>query len=76
MAILNLKSVPDELYRSLQERAKRHYRSVSQEVLCILNDALGTPEQESILELKGLGKARWEGVDAAKHVAELRDEWD
>ena len=30
----------------------------------------------SILELDGLGKEIWEGVDAQEYVNKLRDEWD
>jgi hypothetical protein len=30
----------------------------------------------SILELDGLGKEIWEGIDAQEYVNALRDEWD
>jgi hypothetical protein len=30
----------------------------------------------SILELRGLGKEIWEGVDPQRYVSDLRDEWD
>lgn len=30
----------------------------------------------SILELEGLGKEVWEGVDARRYIDELRDEWE
>ena len=30
----------------------------------------------SIIELKGLGKDHWTGIDAAAHVARERDSWD
>src|SRR5882724_11955796 len=33
MAVLNIKNLPDSLYRKLQARAKRQHRSVAQEVL-------------------------------------------
>jgi hypothetical protein len=33
-----------------------------------------TPKR-SIMELHGLGKEMWQGVDAQKHVEELRQEW-
>lgn len=40
-----------------------------------------TPHEEprpkrSILELHGLGKEIWEGVDAQEYVNRLREEWD
>jgi hypothetical protein len=32
--------------------------------------------RHSILELRGLGKEIWEGVDGQEYVNRLRDEWD
>jgi hypothetical protein len=32
--------------------------------------------KRSILELHGLGKEIWEGVDAQEYVNSLREEWD
>src|SRR5215216_6306509 len=32
--------------------------------------------QRSIMELHGLGKDLWEGIDAQEYVNELRKEWD
>jgi hypothetical protein len=34
-----------------------------------------TPKH-SILELDGLGKELWEGIDPQTYINELRDEWD
>jgi hypothetical protein len=31
--------------------------------------------KRSIMELHGLGKEMWQGVDVQKHVEELRQEW-
>ena len=56
MAVLNIKNLPDSLYKKLQARAKRQHRSVAQEVTHLLSDALETPKPLSILALKGLGK--------------------
>jgi len=33
-------------------------------------------ERHSLLELEGLGKEIWEGIDAQEYVNGLRDEWD
>jgi plasmid stability protein len=76
LATLNIKNLPDALYRRLQARAKRERRSVAQEVTQILSKALDTPKPLSILELRGLGKAHWQGVDATEHVRQERDAWD
>lgn len=75
MATLNIKTVPDSLYRKLLVRAKKQRRSVSQEVIHILAEAVETPAPLSILALKGLGKDVWRGVDPAAHVARERRSW-
>ena len=33
-------------------------------------------DKHSILDLEGLGKDVWKGVDADKFIAEQRDSWD
>jgi plasmid stability protein len=76
VATLNVKNLPDGLYRKLQARAKRQRRSVAQEVTQILSDALTTATPESILALRGLGRQHWNGVEASKHVERERDTWD
>ncbi len=76
MATLNIKNLPDRLYKRLQARAKRQHRSVAQEVTHILTEVLGKPETLSILELRGLGKELWSGIDAPEHVDAERRSWD
>jgi plasmid stability protein len=76
VAVLNIKNLPDALYKKLQARAKRQHRSIAQEVTHLLTDALEAPKPLSILDLKGLGKEHWRGIDASKHVKEERSSWD
>ena len=75
MATLNIKNVPDRLYRDLRARAKEQRRSVAQEVIHLLSAALQEPEPVSLLGLKGLGKEVWRGVDPAQHVEDERGSW-
>ena len=75
MSTLKVKNLPDALYRRLKARAKRERRSVAQEVTILLAQALEPPAALSILELRGLGKELWRGVDAASHVAGGREAW-
>ncbi len=75
MATLNIKNFPEALYRRLRKRADEQRRSVAQEVTRIIERELERGERVSILELKGLGKEVWEGLDAAEHVASERDAW-
>jgi plasmid stability protein len=53
MATLNVKNFPDDLYKALQERAQREHRSVTQEVVHLLETSLTQAEPLSILELRG-----------------------
>ena len=76
MATLNIKNLPDALYRKLKKRAERQRRSIAQEVTQILADILAEKESLSILELRGLGQEQWRGTDAAAHVANERHAWD
>ena len=76
MATLNIKKMPDRLYRKIQARANREHRSVAQEVIHILSQATEDARSFSILELQGLGKEVWSKVDASKHVSKERRGWD
>jgi len=76
MAVLNIRNFPDSLYKKLRARARRQHRSIAQEVTQLLGDALETPEALSILDLKGLGKEYWRGVNPSKHIERERASWD
>lgn len=76
MATLNIKNLPNPLYKKLRALAKRERRSVAQEVIQILTQATEEPESLSILALKGLGKEVWRGVDPAAYVEQERRSWD
>lgn len=76
MAILNIKNFPDDLYERLRARAKQDRRSISQEVIQLLTEAMNPDRARSILELRGLGKSSWSELDAASHIAKERDSWE
>jgi plasmid stability protein len=76
MATLNIKNLPDRLYRKIQARANREHRSIAQEVIHILSLATENANPLSILELQGLGKDVWKKVDGGKHIKRERREWD
>jgi plasmid stability protein len=76
VAVLNVKSMPDKLYRKLQARAKRERRSVAQEVLKILDQALNEPPRLSIMNLQGLGKDIWRDIDSDQYIEAERRAWD
>lgn len=76
MATLNVKNLPDPLYKKLRARARRLRRSIAQEVTLILEDALERERPLSLLALKGLGKDVWSGESAVAHVEAERRSWD
>jgi len=76
MATLNVKNLPDPLYRKLQARARDERRSLAQEVIYLLTRAVEEADTQSILELRGLGKELWKGIDAPAHVDAERRSWD
>jgi hypothetical protein len=76
MAVLNIKNFPDVLYKKLKTKAKRQHRSVAQEVTHILSEALSCSDPLSILDLRGLGKEHWTGIDPVAHVEGERRSWD
>lgn len=41
MAILQVRNLPDRVYGKLKERAAEHRRSVTQETILVLEEALG-----------------------------------
>jgi plasmid stability protein len=76
MATLNIKKLPDKLYRQLRKRALAQHRSIAQEVTHVLSEALEASGPLSLLALRGLGKEHWARIDAAKHVRAERRSWD
>lgn len=77
MATLNIKGFPDDLYHALGSRAKEDHRSLSAEVIFLLEWAMqAVKEKQSILQLRGLGKNLWKEMDAAKHVESERESWE
>ncbi|MEO6194244.1 MAG: hypothetical protein ABIS20_14645 [Thermoanaerobaculia bacterium] len=76
MATLKVKDFPDSLYERLKEQACQRNRSLSQEVIHLLDEALGPEKTLSIMGLQGLGKELWEGIDAAEYIRAERDSWD
>lgn len=78
MATLNIKGFPEDLYRILGDQAKRDHRSLSGEVIYLLEWALETTsnQKQSILQLRGLGKKKWKNMDAAQHIENERQSWE
>lgn len=73
MANLQVKSIDDELYRSLGKRAEMENRSISQEVVSILKAYLSMPSNQTrqvnkqFLDLCGT----WEGGESADEMIKM-----
>jgi hypothetical protein len=69
---------------SIEEVYERHIKPLPAAerlrlVAIIAQDLVSQPVEKpkrSIMELHGLGKEIWEGIDAQEYVNELRKEWD
>jgi plasmid stability protein len=74
MATLVIKNLPDELHARLKAQAQRHHRSVTKEVVTLIEQALaaprGAPKLPPPIKLKG-GPITIEEIEAA--IAEGRD---
>lgn len=76
MATLNVKNFPDDLYQRLREIADQEQRSIAQQVIRLLDQAVSATEPRSIRELRGLGKHHWRDIEASDLVDEERRSWD
>ena len=59
-------------------KAIQDVTSLIDEEICLTSVVLRQPwaRRHSILELRGLGRETWQGVDPKKYIDELRDEWN
>lgn len=78
MPTLNIKGFPEDLYNLLVQQAKQDCRSLTGEVLYLLELALEAEQKKkrSILRMRGLGKKHWKNVDATEHINKEWDSWD
>ncbi len=79
MSILEIELTP-EMQERLREKAKRRGLEEKAYVQTMVMRDLAQEEPEppkhSIMELHGIGKEAWAGVDVQQYLNEMRDEWD
>lgn len=75
MATLVIKNLPDDLHARLKEQAQRHHRSVTKEVVSLIESGLGAPHRPPKLSapLKLAGGHRPDIDDIEFAIAEGRD---
>lgn len=72
MATLQVRDIDDRLYEALRVLAKQKHRSISQEVVHIIEEYMSTPQRnllqqtEAFLALSGA----WEGQETAEEIIE------
>ncbi|MDL2229265.1 antitoxin [Treponema sp. OttesenSCG-928-L16] len=73
MAILQVRDIDDRLYASLKQKAQRENRSISQEVISILEQYLSNPNRIKENPTKEFLNLSWEDDrDADEIIKELR----
>lgn len=71
MAILQIRDVDNSLYDALKIMAKRERRSVSQEVIVMIESYLGNPKQTSAaVATEEFLNLSWEGNESADELIE------
>ena len=62
--------------RSLPIQERLELLALVAQGLLDLDSPASERPKHSIMELHGLGKEIWQGIDAQEYVNRLRDEWD
>ena len=70
---MSLKEIIQEARALPPDEIKQLMRALIDMMPDAANEA---PKQHSILELRGLGKEIWAGIDAQEYVNQIRSEWD
>lgn len=78
MATLQVRNMPDKLYEKLKEKASREYRSIAQQVVFELENALENPvdnkeRRRQVLEKIRKNKPGVKYSDPVKLIREDRD---
>jgi len=72
-----MSSSPENIYDEYIKPLSREQRLVLLDILqAELNNGEDENRRHSILELHGLGKDIWQGIDPNEYVRTLREEWD
>jgi hypothetical protein len=76
MAALSVTEIYDQHIRPLTDEQRLQLLALIAQELANRSTTLAPPRRRSILELEGLGKEIWTGIDAQEYVDKLRAEWD
>lgn len=68
-----------DMEKKLREEAARHGQDLPAYIQQILASQVAQgvlPARSDVMEMHGIGKATWQGVDVEKYITAERDEWD
>lgn len=71
-----MESTYREVLNKTQTLSMDEQYKLLQHLVILLGEHLEIGKQKSILELQGLGKEIWAGMDAQKYVNEERESWN
>jgi hypothetical protein len=67
----------DEVLSRAQQLAPADQLRLAEELIALARQQIAAPpQQHSILELEGLGKEIWQGINVEDYINEERDSWD
>jgi len=66
----------DELLSQARQLEPEDQLRLLEDVAVLLRQQMGSARLHSIVELKGLGKDIWQGIDAQEYVDQERSSWD
>ncbi len=66
----------DELLGRIQLLAFEDQLGLLEDLASMIRQELTTQPKHSIMQLEGLGKEIWAGIDAQEYVNQERDSWD
>ena len=66
----------DEILEQVQLLTLDDQLRLLEDIASMLRQQFTTQPKHSIMELKGLGKEVWQGVDVEKYIDEERNSWD
>jgi hypothetical protein len=65
-----------EIHRQIESLTLEEQMQLMEELTKIINHRQPTKIKHSIMELEGLGKEIWQGIDAQKYVEQERQSWN
>ena len=66
----------DEILEQVQLLTLDDQLRLLEDIASMLRQQFTTRPQHSIMELEGLGKEIWEGIDVEKYIKDERNSWD